>query len=305
MKYMDLSADEVEELNRVAKALSSPVRVEIIKLLYRYSLNINEIATRLGIPASSAAMHIRVLEEADLINTESHPGERGNMKLCSRKRDFITIRLRHSSEDVYSTRSVSMPVGAYTDCEIVPTCGIATAKGVIGNEDVVSSFYLPERINAGIVWTSRGFFEYRFPNTLPRGKKAVSLSLSMEICSEAPNYQNDWKSDITLWINDVDCGKWTSPGDFGGNLGVLNPSWWPHGATQYGLLNNWIVNGSGTFVNSQQISDKTIENLEIDRQEFIKVRIGNKRDAEYVGGLNLFGKSFGNFPQDIVMSLQY
>ncbi|MEI3204121.1 MAG: hypothetical protein V8S73_05705 [Lachnospiraceae bacterium] len=37
----------------------------------------------------------------------------------------------------------------------------------------------------------------------------------MEICSEAPGYKEDWKSDLTLWVNDVEVGTWTCPGDLG------------------------------------------------------------------------------------------
>jgi predicted transcriptional regulator len=35
------------------------------------------------------------------------------------------------------------------------------------------------------------------------------------------------------------------------------------------------------------------------------VRIGVKADARYVGGLNIFGRHFGNYPQDIVLRLRY
>ncbi len=37
----------------------------------------------------------------------------------------------------------------------------------------------------------------------------------------------------------------------------------------------------------------------------ILLRIGNKPDAKYVGGLNLFGRQFGDYSQDIIMNLVY
>ena len=37
----------------------------------------------------------------------------------------------------------------------------------------------------------------------------------------------------------------------------------------------------------------------------IHVRIGNKEDAIHKGGFNLFGKSFGDYEQDIVMTLVF
>jgi predicted transcriptional regulator len=69
--------------------------------------------------------------------------------------------------------------------------------------------------------------------------EATKLELSMEICSEAPEFALDWPSDITLWINGVE------------------------------------------------------------------VRLGVKADARNVGGLNLFGRKFGNYGQDILMRTKY
>ena len=92
-KILELNADREEQLCEVAKALSIPTRIQILKLLYYNSYNIGEIAEQLHIPASTAALHIRTLESAGLINTEQQPGSRGSMKLCSRKNDFVSIRL--------------------------------------------------------------------------------------------------------------------------------------------------------------------------------------------------------------------
>ena len=81
--YLDF--DKKKELCSLGKALSSEVRIEILKLLEQQSLNVNEIAEKLEIPASSAAMNVRVLEEAGLIRTELRPGVRGSMKICSKQ----------------------------------------------------------------------------------------------------------------------------------------------------------------------------------------------------------------------------
>lgn len=305
MKYVELDTDNAEQLCAVAKALSSPTRIEILKLLYYYSLNVAEIAEKLGIPASSAGVHIRILESAGLINTEMQPGTRGSMKLCSRKSDFITIRMSGLAQNESQTKSVSMPVGAFTDCEVYPTCGLAGIDGFIGEEDKRESFYSPERVNAQILWTSSGYVEYRFPNLLPKGKEAKSLLLSMEICSEAANFREDWKSDITLWINGVDCGTWTSLGDYGNRRGHLSPAWWPMGSTQYGVLTKWLINSEGSFVNDTRISNIGIDQLDLGRDFFITVRIGNKPDGQYVGGFNIFGKGFGDYPQDIILNVEY
>lgn len=69
-------------------------------------------------------------------------------------------------------------------------------------------------MKAGILWTSSGYVKYKFANGVPRKRTIKKVSISMEVCSEAPGYKEDWKSDLTLWINDVEIGTWTCPGDF-------------------------------------------------------------------------------------------
>lgn len=304
-KYVELSADNADELCRVAKALASETRIAIIKLLYSYSLNVNEISEKLQIPASSAAMHIRVLEEAGLISTKQCPGERGAMKLCSRKSDLVTIRLNDIPATAAEIATVSMPIGAYTDCHVLPTCGIGTLTGILGSEDCATGFYLPERMNAQIIWSAAGYMEYRFPDIVPAGKSAKQLSLSMEICSEAPYYREDWKSDITLWINGGACGTWTSPGDFGHRRGRHTPPWVNDGSTQFGLLTTWVVNESGCYINEQKVPGCTIGALNLKENVYVTVRVGNDPDAMYVGGFNLFGDKCGDYPQNMVMTVEY
>ena len=304
-KVLELYADNEELLCKVGNALSSPTRIQILKLLYFNSYNVKEIAERLDIPASSAAVHIRTLENADLIQTKQKPGTRGSMKLCSRKNDYVNIRLSGNDPSVHQVASISMPVGAYTDCAVSPTCGIADETGPIGYEDRPGDFFSPERINAQILWSSSGYVEYKFPNPLSDGVMPKRLMLSFEACSEAPNFKEDWKSDITIWIDAQDCGTWQSPGDFGSRRGRLNPPWWDNGVTQYGTLTTLEVTDNGSFINSQHSSGICLKDLHLEAGTPITVRIGNKDEAEFIGGFNLFGVKFGDYAQNIVLSFVY
>lgn len=304
-KVLELTAENELQLCEVGNALSSPVRIQILKLLYYNSYNVGEIADKLQIPASSAALHIRTLENAGLIQTKSQPGNRGSMKLCSRKNDFINIRLAGIDPNINQVLSFSMPIGAYTDCQITPTCGIASEYAPIGYEDRPAEFFLPERINAQILWTSSGYVEYKFPFSLNKGSTPKRLMLSFEACSEAPNFKENWKSDITIWVNGIDCGTWQSPGDFGSRRGRLNPSWWDSGVTQFGKLVTLEVNEDGSLIDSQISSAVCIQNLELSASNSIAIRIGNKSDSHFIGGFNLFGEKFGDFAQNIIMSLVY
>lgn len=304
-KLRDYDIEQVEELCDLAKALSSPVRLEILQLLYDKSLIIGEIAKQMNLPASSTAFHLKIMEQAGLIRMEEQPGTRGSTKLCTRKVDHVAINLVKKNTEVNEIFSVEMPVGAYSSCEVTPTCGLQGRDGVIGSEDMEYCFYDPARINAGILWTSSGYVEYKFANGVPKKRTPKRISVSMEICSEAPGYREDWKSDITVWINGLDCGTWTSPGDFGQRRGRLMPPSWPDGSTQYGLQMIWEVKRDGSYINGERVSDLSVEKLGLMEKPYVNVRIGNKPDAKYVGGFNLFGKNFGDYNQDIILTIEY
>lgn len=304
-KIQDYDIEDMEDLSDLGKALSSSVRLEILQLLYDKSLIIGEIAKEMKLPASSTAFHLKILEQAGLIRMEEQPGTRGATKLCTRKVDHVTINMVKRNTDVNEIFSAEMPVGGYSSCKVTPTCGLWAVDGVIGNEDMEYCFFYPERMKAGLLWTSSGYVEYKFANGVPRNREVKRISVSMEICSEAPGYREDWKSDITVWMNGKDCGTFTSPGDFGSRRGRLTPPSWPDGSSQYGLQMIWEVTKEGGFINGMRVSDTTVDDLNLMERSYVAVRIGNKPDAYYVGGFNLFGKRFGDYNQDIVLTIEY
>ena len=296
----------IDEFIHIAKALSTDLRVEIFKALLGQPKNVMEISEMFGLPASTAAINIRKLEEAGLIQTELVPGTRGTQKICSAVYSRIVVDLAHvRSEPSESGVEVSLPIGQFVDSQVSAPCGILSERAIIGEMDEPRSFFEPERINAQLIWFRRGYLEYRFPNRTPRGAVIRHLELSMEICSEAPLHKRDWPSDITLWINGKEIGTWTSPGDFGGERGLLTPEWWGIENTQYGLLKTWRVNSDGSFIDGRNISGLTIDELELDDRPYLTVRIGIKPDAVNDGGLNLFGRKFGNYETDLRLKLDY
>ena len=307
-KHVRYNLDCQNELTKLGKALSAPERIQIIRLLNGKEYNIADIAREMHIPPSSANLHVKVLQEADLVRIEEQPGTRGNVKLCSRNIDKIDIRLTETAADISNVITVEMPIGAYTSCRVAPTCGLANEKTIIGMDDMEQSFFLPERISAQMLWTSRGFVEYTFPNsllTMPYKCMPRSVQISAEICSEAPGYNENWKSDMTLWINGVECGTWTSPGDFGERFGRNNPPTWVGGRSQYGMLTQWEVNTKGSMINHFPVQGPSVSDLNLMNSAFVVIRIGNKDNADNVGGFNLFGKRFGDYNQDIIMNLIY
>lgn len=309
-RHISLDVDREEDyefFEKLGKALSSEVRIRMLSILKHKSMNVLELAQMLKVPVSSAAFHVNMLEEANLITTEMLPGVRGSQKVCSSRAEDVFLSINTSPrEKERRSFSVDMPIGNYYDFKIYPTCGMVNHETYIESCDDVKSFYSPNRSAAQLMWFQRGFVEYRFPNHFISGKNPSYVSFSLEICSEAPGYRNVWPSDITFSINEKELLTYTSPGDFGGRHGKLTPIWWTEGNTQFGLLKTISVDGAGTFLDGVMKSEKvTIESLELSVRQYISFKIEIKKDARYVGGINIFGKGYGDYPQNIVMHVEY
>ncbi len=290
----------------ILKALASETRLNIIELLGNGPLNVNEIANRLNIPQPGITMHIQKLEKVGLVTSEYKVASQGLQKVCARNYDNILVEFTVSKEVPPSnTVEVYMPVGLYKNCEVYPTCGIVSDRQIIGLLDSPNSFFEPEHVFAQLLWFSRGFVEYAFPNNIPPGCEATGIEIVLEMCSEAPDYNNDYPSDITLFVNEVEIGTWTCPGDFGGKKGEITPSWWPERYTQFGVLKHWSIDKKGAFIDGMRLSDKKIADICMGNNGPIIVRFEIKKEAKNVGGINLFGRKFGNYGQDILLKIEY
>ncbi len=305
IQTIKMNLDDNEHLANVAKALSSETRIEILKILRSKDRNVNEIAEILRIPASSSASHVKVLEEAGMIRTTLLPGIRGSMKVCHIVLDHIYVEINTAKNLEQEEEIIKMPIGSYVDYKIEPTCGIVSSKGPIGYEDDPRCFYLPERIDAQLIWLGSGYIEYRFPNHSLIDKEVARLELSTELCSEDHEFNMNYPSDITLWINGLEVGTWTCQSDFGGRRGLLNPDWWPDKNTQYGLLKTWKITEQGCYLDDEKSSMYNLKEFKLDQYEFISVRIGIKEEAMNKGGLNLFGEGFGDIAQNIIMRILF
>lgn len=290
---------------RVLRALASEPRLRILELLSDQLLNTSEIAQALALPLSTATLHLGILEDAGLLVSERKPAVRGSQRVCARTFDSVYVRLPQRRSGTSELLELAMPIGAYTDAQVAPSCGLASQEGIIGLYDDPTSFFEPERLGAQLLWFRHGYVEYRFPNRIPAGAKVESVQLSCELCAEAPLHHENWPSDITLWLGGLEIGSWTAPGDFGGQRGALTPTWWEMHNTQFGLLKVWQVTTEGSFIDGVRLSDVDIAALGLEKERILSVRLGVKESAQQVGGLNLFGRHFGNYPQDIVLRVRY
>ena len=156
-------------------------------------------------------------------------------------------------------------------------------------------FEHPDRYNADILWFTRGYVEYAIPNFIPASKKITQITISAELSSEAPGTNNDWPSDISFYLNDIHIGDWTSPRRF----------WRCEGSVDTGLVvcklepvriaKTTCHQSKGTYIDGLKISDVKIDDFHLNCHSSIRFRLAVEDDARHVGGLTIFGKSFGNY----------
>lgn len=286
-------------------ALASENRLAIMEILGDKILNIQQISDELELSQPTVTSHVQRLEEAGLIATNFKRGQRGTQKACSSLFDEITLVVTPEPREPRGhSLELTMPLGAYTNHEVSPTCGLAYSGSIIGLLDNPETFYFPERMKADMLWFAKGYVEYTFARSLPPRTAATRVDFSAEVCSEVAGWDNQWASDITVWVNEVEIGTWTCPGDFGGERGRLNPSWWQDRYSQFGLLKNWMVDESGSYIDGVKLSNVTIIDLGIDGSP-IRLRLGNKPEARNRGGVTLFGEKFGNYEQNLVLRITY
>ncbi len=305
---LQLGLDNTKQTAMVCKALSSESRLEILKYMGEQPAIISDLSSALDIPLSTMTMHIRILEESGLIKVTPLPGSRGSQKLCGVVANGVTIEILKGLLKPNSTELIfkqDVPIGNYFNYEIISPCGLASDEGYIASIDDTDGFAAPERFSAQILWFTQGYLEYRFSAKALKmqGYHVERVEFILELCSEIVGYNENWRSDVSLWINDTEIGIIECPGDHGDRRGRLNPGWWPENATQYGDLHHIAITEKGCAIDSHIVSTHTISSILQNDAVNIHFRIGIKPDARYPGGMNLFGDRFGDYDHGILMQV--
>ncbi|NGM82870.1 helix-turn-helix domain-containing protein [Paenibacillus sp. 7124] len=288
----------------IFKALSSEIRIQILEMLgSNQELNLNEIAKRLNLTNGAITMHIKKLEESGLIKITTSVGKHGIQKVCFLNKDRLMVDLR--SKDADNLYEVEIQVGHYSNYAAAPTCGLATRERIIGDLDEPRYFADPQRIHAEIVWMAEGFLEYRIPNYLKSNQRFREIQFSLELGSEAPGCLDPYPSDIYFYLNGVELGYWTSPGDFGDPRGTFTPDWWPPHLNQYGMLKLIRINQEGCFIDGCRSSDVTLNDIKLDYKSELTFRIAVTDKSVNKRGLTIYGKHFGNYSQHLLARVLY
>lgn len=284
----------------VYEALSSEVRLHIIRLISEKPMSVKELAQELGLSSAIVTKHLDKLAAAELVTSKRV----GRSKMTELRVDTIEVKFPREIYPTFQVHQTSIPVGHYTEYRVMPSCGLAGKNGYIGKVDNPRYFMEPERMNAGMIWFNNGYVEYQTPNFIQGHEHLEMLDLTAELGSEFPFSNNTWPSDITFFINGKEIGTWRSPGDFSDIRGKYTPKWVPDNVNQYGVLKTLRVTDHGTYLDGQPFTDICLKDLPID-QETWTVRFEVKEKAEKAGGCTIFGQGFGNHDQNIELLAYY
>lgn len=117
-----------EQITQIAHALSSPARMEILKLLTYKNLTIKQIADEIKQPLNTTLNHINLLEQAGLLATQISYTSKGKSKTCYRMLDSVNILLFDPSMDLPQLKyeEYQLPIGSFFDffrsCRAVRPC---------------------------------------------------------------------------------------------------------------------------------------------------------------------------------------
>lgn len=295
-----VTAEQIE----LFKCLASETRLRMIQLMEERPRNISEMASILEVSPGIITRHVECLENCHIVQCKMVGGQRGTQKMCSLCINEATLVFCQTANDRTNGRSLSIPVGQFTAYDVKSTCGMCSTEWIIGMQDDPRYFSTPERINAGLVWFASGWVEYTIPCFIFSQKPVKAISISMEICSEAPDYNDDYPSDIYFSFNGKQIGYWTSPGDFGTKRGVYTPSWWIDGC-QYGMLKTIKITGKGVMIDGEMVSALTLEDILEDGKTDLIMRIESPENAANPGGVTIHGKGFGNYDRNIEVEIEF
>lgn len=87
---MNVKGDEVA---KVAKALASETRLQLLKLLSEKNMDVSRIAAKLNQTEANISAQIKILEKVGLLKSHYEPGEHGVRKVCETAVEKININL--------------------------------------------------------------------------------------------------------------------------------------------------------------------------------------------------------------------
>lgn len=290
-------------LENIGNSLNARTRRDILRLCSFRNYSIYQLAEILNMAIPTISFHVKILQKAGLVNVIQTPHKKGNEKQVTVSFSNISISKSTNQQPIQKAYHFSLPVGSYTDFKVVAPCCIVNKDGSALGIDEPGIFYSPKRFAAELISFSDGYLEYSIPTYKFKNETIFKFIVSVELCAETPFFNNSWQSDITFWVNNIECCTYQCKGDYGERRGYFTPKLWTHNATQYGFLQKISIDSDGVYLNEKKESSVNLNDLHLTERDSIQLRIGIKENAKHKGGINLFGKNFGDHPQNILVQV--
>ena len=186
MMHISLTTEKEDDKTQICNigiALSSPLRVAILSQLKEGEKSITELAKLNYVSVSSILFHLRLLENAGLVNIVSVENNNRIRRYASISCFTISMifNSENKPEDEYKIYKSSQRVGEYVNANFGTKSGLITTSEAFLLYD--NKPFIPERINAELVYTNYGFVEYAFNNDFKSSCTAMSDSLFGSISS--------------------------------------------------------------------------------------------------------------------------
>lgn len=107
MKQINLSGNDSETIITTIKAIASDTRYKILKLLVDNEMDITRIAEALGQTEANISSQIKILGEANLIESKYEPGVHGVRKICTTSVSKITVTINDDNDQVDATEELN------------------------------------------------------------------------------------------------------------------------------------------------------------------------------------------------------
>lgn len=302
-RYYLQNEKDMSKLLTICHALDNEIRLDMLKRIMEKPYKIPDLVKLYNISNSSVLFHINILREANLIFVVFEPSKKGKVQVCYQG-DIARISLDLTSKPQIINKkmhTIEIPIGQYIDI-----AGDLRSHYLTDACKFEVSPFLPDRIDARIILIYKsGYITYALPNEHLKNKDVEFIEISFEICSEAPVYINNWRSDLALYINDLKLCDYTCSGDFGDRIGHATTSPLPLG-TQYGQMVTLKISNNGVFINETSVNKElTLQDLNLAKGNKFTFKIECPENGEHVGGFNLFSKTYGDYAQDIKFTIVY
>lgn len=287
------------------QALASKTRLQILNLLRREDCSIKDMSEKLGVSSAIITKHIQMLEETGIVRSYSRPGKRGLRKLCTLSLNEAQIIFNNEvGRKKRPFTEIEIPISAYDQVLVTPPCGLASNEKYFGVLNDPRYFLAPNRYLISVLWFTSGYVEYPVPLMDVDLENLEELEFSFEI-APGPAMGSQGRSDIAFSLNGYSIGSWTMSRDMGGRRGRFTPSWWTSGP-EYGLRKTILINEKGAFMDGMQVAETPLSVIKASpAPELLRFRISALGQGNEQSGLSLFGRSFGDFDQNILVRCYY